>query len=84
MLGHLVTKGVFTEPEPGGFAMNGAGRDLRQPFFDLDGIGGRFAGAWGTPPTFERTGRPGYAERFGRACWDDLAATPRFARSSTS
>ena len=68
--------GVFAEPSPGVFAMNEAAEELKQPFLDLGGIGGRMAHAWGTLETFVRTGRPGYAERFGRPWWDDLAAHP--------
>src|SRR5690349_8953421 len=76
LLAHLVGQGVFSEPEPGVFAMNDAARELQQPFLDLSGIGGRMAHAWGTLETFVRTGRPGYAERFGLPWWDDLAAHP--------
>src|SRR3954452_24794137 len=76
VLSHLVSKGVFEEPEPGVFAANEAASLLTQPFLDLNGIGGRMAHAWSTLETFVRTGRPGYAERFGRPWWDDLAAHP--------
>lgn len=83
VLGHLVDKGVFTEPEPGRFALTDAGRQLtrRQVGFDLDGIAGRFAHAWSTLPTYVRTGRSGYAERFGRPFWEDLDAHPDLAAS---
>jgi hypothetical protein len=81
VLGHLASKGVFTEPEPGRFALTQAGRELLgMPFLRLDGIGGRFAGAWETIPAYVRTGRPGYADKFGRPFWDDLAAHPALAR----
>src|SRR4051795_1095783 len=51
VLGHLVTRGVFTEPAPGRFALTDAGGALlNAPFLNLDGIGGRFAGAWETIP----------------------------------
>jgi hypothetical protein len=45
VLGHLVGKGVFEEPEPGRFALNQAARRLLDPssFLDLNGIGGRMA-----------------------------------------
>ena len=81
VLGHLVAKGVFTEPSPGRFALNDAARELQAatPFLDLAGIGGRFAHAWSTLPAYVRTGRPGYEERFGRPFWDDLAAHPDLA-----
>jgi hypothetical protein len=78
VLDHLVTKGVFEEPEPGRFTLNETARQLIEvsPWLDLDGIGGRFAEAWSTLLTYVRTGRPAYAERFGTPFWDDLAAHP--------
>jgi hypothetical protein len=81
VLGHLVGKGVFEEPAPGRFALNDAARQLLGPsgFLSLEGIGGRMAHAWSTLPTYVRTGRPGYAERFGLPFWDDLAANPDVA-----
>ena len=80
VLGHLVSKGVFEEPEPGRFALNATARQLLgNTFLGLDGIGGRMARAWETLPTFVQTGRPGYAERFGLPFWDDLAAHPELA-----
>lgn len=86
VLGHLVAKGVFEEPEPGRFALNPAAQGLRDPArrvgLDLDGVGGRFARAWSTLPTYVRTGRAdGYAELFGRPFWEDLAAHPHLAAS---
>jgi hypothetical protein len=80
VLGHLVSKGVFEEPEPGRFALNDTSRQLLgDAFLALDGIGGRFAHAWSTLPAYVQTGRPGYAGRFGRPFWDDLAAHPNLA-----
>lgn len=83
VLGHLAAKGVFEETVPGRFALNAAGRQLldSSQFLDLGGIGGRMAYAWGTLPTYVRTGRPGYAEQFGRPFWEDLAAHPDIAAS---
>jgi hypothetical protein len=85
VLSHLVGKGVFEEPEPGRFALNRAAQRLRDPAarigLDLDGIGGRLAEAWSTLPTYARTGRPGYRERFGRPFWEDLDAHPELAAS---
>src|SRR6476646_5835955 len=47
VLRHLVSKGLFTEPAPGRFAINEAAQQLRDPAtllgLDLDGIGGRMA-----------------------------------------
>ena len=45
------------------------------------GIGGRLAFAWGTLPTYVRTGAPGYHELFGMGFWDDLAAHPEVGAS---
>lgn len=44
-------------------------------------MGGRFAEAWGTLLTHARTGRSGYAERFGRPFWEDLDANPELGIS---
>lgn len=78
MLGHLVSKGVFEEPEFGRFALNDAARQFLDPGarlgLNLDGLGGRMAHAWGTMLTYVRTGRSGYAEIFGRPFFDDLDA----------
>jgi SAM-dependent methyltransferase len=83
VLSHLVRKGVFEEPEPGRFVLNDAARGLLGPGmrigFDLNGLGGRFAHAWSTLPTYVRTGRSGYPERFGRGFWEDLDAHPELA-----
>ncbi|MGD9895122.1 MAG: methyltransferase [Dehalococcoidia bacterium] len=85
VLTYLVGKGVFEEPSPGRFALNDAARQLREPAWrlglDLNGIGGRFAGAWGTLPTLVRTGNPGYQEHFGRPFWEDLDAHPEIGAS---
>jgi hypothetical protein len=85
VLGHLVAKGVFEEPEPGRFALNDSARKLLEPGarvgLDLGGIGGRMAYAWGTLPTYVSTGTSGYAEVFGLPYWEDLAAHPDVAAS---
>jgi len=83
VLGHLVARGVFTEPAPGRFALNAAAERIRDatPFLDLDGIGGRLAGAWSTLPAWVRTGEPAYARQFGLPFWEDLAADPHLAAS---
>jgi 2,7-dihydroxy-5-methyl-1-naphthoate 7-O-methyltransferase len=83
VLGHLVGKGMFEESAPGRFALNDPARELLEaaPFLDLDGIGGRFAAAWGTLLGYVRTGRPGYAGLFGRPFWEDLAAHPDLAEA---
>jgi hypothetical protein len=85
VLGHLVGKGVFEEPAPGQFALNQAAQALLDPAqqlgFDLDGIGGRLAYAWGTLLTYTRTGDPAYHELFGLPFWEDLEAHPQIAVS---
>src|SRR5215467_9071339 len=59
VLGHLVSRGVFTEESPGRFACNQAAEELADgPFLDLAGIGGRMACTWGTLLDFVRTGQP--------------------------
>jgi SAM-dependent methyltransferase len=76
MLRHLVAKGVFAEPNPGHFALNDAARGLLDPGMrlglNLDRLGGRMAHAWGTLLKAVRTGKPAYAELFGRPFWADL------------
>lgn len=64
VLRHLVGKGVFTEPEPGRFALNEAAEQLRDEHpagmrlgLDLAGIGGRMAYVWSSLPETVRTGR---------------------------
>jgi SAM-dependent methyltransferase len=85
VLTYLVRKGIFVEPTPGQFALNGAARGLLDPglrlALDLEGIGGRMAHAWGTLLGYVKTGRPAYAERFGRPFWEDLEAHPAIGAS---
>jgi SAM-dependent methyltransferase len=85
VLGHLVGKGLFVEPEPGRFALNDSARGLLDPTMrlalDLEGIGGRMAYAWGTLLTYVRTGAPAYYQLFGRPFWEDLEAHPEIGAS---
>jgi 2,7-dihydroxy-5-methyl-1-naphthoate 7-O-methyltransferase len=85
VLEHLVSKGVFEEPEPGRFALNEAAMGLMEPGarlgLDLEGIGGRMAHAWGSLLTYVRTGAPAYHEIFGLPFWEDLDAHPEVAAS---
>jgi hypothetical protein len=83
VLRHLVSRGVFEEPEPGRFALNGAARALidARPFLDLNGIGGRMAGAWSSLLAAVRTGASAYHTVFGRPFWEDLEAHPEVAAS---
>jgi hypothetical protein len=85
VLTYLVGKGVFQEPAPGRFVLNEAARGLLDPSqrigLDLNGIGGRFAYAWGTLLSYVRTGKPAYHEIFGLPFWEDLDANPGIAAS---
>jgi hypothetical protein len=85
VLRHLVSKGVFEESQRGRFALNETARGLLGESgrigFDIDGIGGRMAYAWGTLLSAVRTGKPAYHEAFGRAFWEDLEAHPKVADS---
>jgi hypothetical protein len=85
VLEHLVSKGVFQEPRPGHFTLNETARELLDPAqrlgLDLDGIGGRFAHAWGSLLGYTRTGAPAYHEIFGMPFWDDLDTHPEIGAS---
>jgi hypothetical protein len=78
MLSYLAEKGVFVESPLGHFALNEVSRGLLEPamFLSLDGIGGRMAEVWSTLPAFVRTGKPAYADMFGKPYWDDLTEHP--------
>jgi hypothetical protein len=78
VLSYLAEKDVFVESPIGHFALNDTSRGLLDPgmFLSLDGIGGRFAQVWSTLPAFVRTGKPAYAEIFGKPYWDDLTDHP--------
>ncbi len=82
---HLVQVGVFEEPSPNEFALNSQAERLTDESvrlgLDLDGIGGRMAHAWGSLLGAVRTGRPAYADVFGRPFWEDLDAHPAVAES---
>jgi hypothetical protein len=83
VLRHLIRKGVFAEPVPDTFALNDAARGLLDPGMriglNLEGFGGRMAFPWSTLLTAVRTGRPAYAEVFGRPYWEDMEANPEIA-----
>jgi SAM-dependent methyltransferase len=85
VLTHLVDKGVFEEVSYGRFALNEAARQLLDPGvlleLDLNGIGGRMAGAWSTLPAYVRTGESAYQSAFGLPFFEDLAAHPEVAAS---
>jgi 2,7-dihydroxy-5-methyl-1-naphthoate 7-O-methyltransferase len=83
VLRHLVSKGVFEEPEPGRFALNEVAQQFLIPpmrlGLDLDSFGGRMAQAWSTLLSAVRTGSPAYHEAFGLPFWDDLEAHPKIS-----
>jgi hypothetical protein len=64
VLSYLAIKGLFQESVAGRFSLNEAAQRLLDPSqrlgLDLQGIGGRFAYAWGTLLSYVRTGAPGY------------------------
>jgi SAM-dependent methyltransferase len=84
VLRHLVSKGIFEEPDAGVFVMNDASRGFHdeglQLGLDLDSFGGRMAHAWSTLLQAVRTGKPAYHEVFGRNYWEDLEANPEIAQ----
>jgi SAM-dependent methyltransferase len=88
VLEHLVSKGVFQEPEPGRFRLNESAKGLLDPRqllgLDLNGIGGRCAHAWSSLLTYVRTGTAAYHEIFGMPFWEDLDAHPDVATSFDS
>ncbi|MCD5315717.1 methyltransferase [Kineosporia babensis] len=88
VLRHLVGQGVFEEPGEGRFRLNEAARVLLEPGplrgFDLDGHGGRIAGAWSGLLSAVRTGKPTYETVYGRPFWEDLEANPQLAASYDS
>ena len=85
VLRHLVSRGVFEEPEPGLFALNDAARGLTHPHtrsaLDLNPFSHRVATAWATLPAYVRTGRTAYAELFGRPFWEDVSTDPQLGAS---
>ena len=84
VLRQLIAKGVFVESSRNQFALNDNARVLLQPparhGLNLDGFGGRMANAWSQLLAAVRTGRPAYAQIFGRPFWSDLDAHPDIAR----
>jgi SAM-dependent methyltransferase len=83
VLRHLVSKGVFEEPEVGRFALNDLARgllgDSNRLGLDLDGIGGRMAYPWSSLLSAVRSGKPAYQEVFGHGFWEDLQANPKIS-----
>ncbi|MGC5015590.1 methyltransferase [Streptosporangium sp. DT93] len=88
LLRHLARRGVFAEPEPGRFAVNGPAALLASDHpagmrtrLDLDGFGGRMDLAFTGLLHTVRTGRPAWETVFGAPFWRHLAADPRMGAS---
>jgi 2,7-dihydroxy-5-methyl-1-naphthoate 7-O-methyltransferase len=86
VLRHLVQHGVFTEPQPGRFAVNQVAAMLRagQPgaaWLDLDGFGGRMDLAFTGLAHTVRTGEPAWEQVFGQPFWAYLDAHPAISAS---
>ncbi|MFC4587691.1 methyltransferase [Sphaerisporangium corydalis] len=88
LLRHLVGRGVYAEPEPGGFAVNGPAALLAaghpagmRERLDLEGFGGQMDLAFTGLLHTVRTGRPAWESVFGAPFWRHLAANPRLGAS---
>jgi hypothetical protein len=88
LLRHLVCQGVFSEPQPGRFAVNDVAALLRSDhpaamrmWLDLDGFGGQMDLAFTGLLHTVRTGQPAWETVFGAPYWDYLAANPAMASS---
>ncbi|MGH3097304.1 MAG: methyltransferase [Streptosporangiales bacterium] len=88
VLRHLVCHGVFTEPEPGSFALGEAAALLRsdhpsgmRTWLDLDGFGGQMDLAFTGLRHTVRTGQPAWEPVFGAPFWEYLAGDPAMSAS---
>jgi hypothetical protein len=89
VLRHLVSKGVFEEPEPGQFALNDPARGLLEPGvhlgLDLDSFGGRgrarHAGSGGAPERGLGVGPHGRGRRRGQGMAARRGAAREAARA---
>jgi O-methyltransferase domain len=86
LLRHLVQHGVFSEPQPGEFAVNQTAALLRadhpaamRTWLDLDGFGGRMDLAFTGLAHTLRTGEPAWAQVFGQPFWQYLDANPEIS-----
>ncbi|MFJ4769376.1 methyltransferase [Streptomyces uncialis] len=89
VLRRLVANGLFEEPAEDEFTLNEAARVFLEPGplrggLNLDGHGGRLAGAWTGLLDAVRSGRPTYQAVFGLPFWEDLDAHPGLADSYDS
>ncbi|MEW9527843.1 methyltransferase [Microbispora sp. NPDC049125] len=88
LLSHLACRGVFTEREPGRFAVNepaallasGHPSGMRM-WLDLDGFGGQMDVAFTGLLHTVRTGQPAWETVFGAPFWHYLAANPQMSES---
>ncbi|MFI6786052.1 methyltransferase [Nonomuraea sp. NPDC050383] len=85
---HLVAVGVLEEPEPGRLAPTAVGRVLaddhpaaQRAWHDLGEIVARADVGFTRLLDAVRTGRPTYADVYGKPFYDDLAAQPRLRES---
>jgi hypothetical protein len=80
VLRHLGSVGVISTDGAGRHRLAAAASSLTggefATFLNVDGIGGRFSGAWSTLPEVVRTGRPAYEQMYGLPFWEDIAAHP--------
>jgi hypothetical protein len=88
LLRHLVCRGIFTEREPGRFAVNEPAALLAsdhpagmRAWLDLGGLGGRMDLAFTGLLHTVRTGQPAWETVFGTPFWDHLAASPQLSAS---
>lgn len=88
LLRYLAARGVFTEPDPGQFALTGSAQPLRddhpaqiRPLLDFTGALGRADLAFSALLDVVRTGKAGYPMVYGLDFWADLAADPALTKS---
>jgi hypothetical protein len=87
VLAHLVTAGVLSRTDTGGYALTALGQQLQDDphglrrWLDLDGAIGRADLCFVELLHTVRTGEPAFPRRFGRSFWDDLSADPERAAS---
>ncbi|MEU3622387.1 methyltransferase [Amycolatopsis coloradensis] len=84
LLDHLVSVGVFTvDAETGHYRPTSLGAQIREvgPLLDINAAGGRAELAFVELLGTITTGRPAYAERYGRDFWSDVEADPELRRS---
>lgn len=88
LLRHLIAQGMFSEPEPGVFALNDTAALLdsghpsgMQVSLDLTGFGGRMDLAFTELLHSVRTGEPAWSRVFGSPFWEYLAGHPDMSAS---